>query len=67
MRARHVHLAEVNGHNQDFLFARTGPGKDFAGRSGHKTLSPEFNASAREFFMADAIDHGDVTAIRDSV
>ena len=67
MRARHVHLAEVNGHNQNFLFVRAGPGKDFAGRSGHKTLSPEFNASASEFFMADAIDNGDVTAIGDSM
>ena len=67
VRARHVHLAEVNGHNQNFLFARAGPGKDFAGRSGHKTLSPEFNAPAREFFMADTINDGDVTTVGDSV
>ena len=63
VRARRVHLAKINGHNQNFLLGRAGLGENFTGRAGDKTLPPKFNALAREFFMADAIDSGDVTAI----
>jgi hypothetical protein len=46
---------------------RRGFGEDFAGGAGHETLAPEFNAFAREFFVADAIGHGDVAAVGDGV
>src|ERR1035437_3571487 len=67
VRARGIHAGEVNGNNQNFLFMRAGFGKNFAGSSGHKTLTPEFNAFAREFFMPDAIGNGDVTAVGDGM
>src|SRR5271156_3127513 len=70
VRARHVHFGEVNGHDQNLFLVRRGFGEDFAGRSGDETLSPEFKtvaAHAGNFFVADAVRHGDETAVGDGV
>ena len=70
VRARVIHLGKVNWHNQNLFLVRRGFGKDFAGSSGDKTLSPKFNAvatNAVEDFMADAIGHGNKAAVGDGV
>ena len=47
VRARVVHLGEVNGRNQNLLLVLRGLGEDFAGGSGHETLAPELDAVTR--------------------
>src|SRR5277367_3782184 len=70
VRARHVHFGEVNGHDQNLFLVRRSFGEDFAGSSGDETLSPKFKAVATHagnFFVADAVRHGDEAAVGDGV
>src|SRR5262245_16164177 len=62
-----VHGCEVNGNDQDLFLIRAGFGKDFARGAGNEALAPEFNSVPGEFFVPDAVGHGDVAAIGNGV
>ena len=68
VRALLVYAAPCHiGHNNLFLIDGTSC-DDFAVWSANKTLSPKFNTiAARRRFMADAVWHRDIAAIRDCV
>src|SRR5436309_3004507 len=63
MSARDIHFGEVHGHDENFFFFGAGFGEDFARSSGNETLAPEFDAVAREAFIANAIGDSDIAAI----
>src|SRR5438128_1357033 len=64
VRAGDVHLGEINGHDEIFLFVFAGFGQDFARGAGHEALAPEFDPlAAGGPFEADAIGDGDIAAV----
>jgi hypothetical protein len=61
-----VHMGQVDRRDQNLFLVGTGLGDDFTRCAGDKTLSPEFYAIAAdaiENLQADAIRHGDITAV----
>ena len=63
--ARDIDGGEVDFVDEDFLFLEAGLGDDLARRVGDEALAPELDAvPADGRFVADAIRHGDVAAIR---
>ena len=57
-----VHFAEVERYDEDFIPFGAGLGEDIAGGAGDDALGPKLDAVAREFFVADTVGHGEVTA-----
>ncbi len=63
-------LGGITFDDENFFFVVRGFGENTAERIGNKGISPELEAGVALFrfaFVADAIDHGDVNAIGDSV
>ena len=58
-----VDFAEVDFDEEGVFFFGAGFGKDFAGRAGYKTLAPELDTVAGDFFVADAVRYRHVAAI----
>src|SRR5436309_1255808 len=67
MGARHVHLREIEFHNQNLFLVRAGFGQDFSRRPSDKTLAPELNTIARQLLAANTVRHGYIASIRDGM
>src|SRR5690242_5022816 len=56
VRARDVHLREVNDSQEDFFFVRAGFGEDFPRCARNETLSPKLDTSTTGWtLMANAV------------
>ena len=66
VRPGEVDFSQIDGHDQNFFLIDGGPGENFAGGAGHKTLPPEFEsgtADAGNNLMADPIHGRNETAV----
>jgi len=62
-----VDFAEVEFDDEGFFLCDAGFGEDFTGGAGDEALTPEFDAVADDFFVADAIGNSDVAAVGNGV
>src|SRR5437660_1741422 len=63
MSARHVHLRHIELHNQNLFLIGAGFCQDFSRRSSDKTLTPEFDAIARQLLTTNPVRHDDVASV----
>ena len=66
MRARGVHLVQIDFHDEHFVFIDAAFGQDLPGRARDETVAPKLNSVATGgIFVTDAIHRRDIAAVRD--